>query len=145
MSFFSKLTHAAESAIHHADSSGALSHSLSSTSTSQLFNSLGLEKVIAGIKEALVVAVRNAIALTGKHDGFLANELIKITMPHEAQAVTHGLRSVGMGSVVDKFETSMNRAAEGAAPLATDVFVTAISTYRGCRYDSAHILLAAAS
>ena len=36
------------------------------------------------------------------------------------------MRAAGLGSIVDEFELSMNRAAEESAPLAKDVFVTAI-------------------
>ena len=49
---------------------------------------VGADKVIAGIKEALAVAISEAIEITGKTDGFLANELIKIGMPAQVRPFT---------------------------------------------------------
>jgi hypothetical protein len=124
MSFFSKFS---SSVAHLAeDSMSQAVAKASSSPASSLFNELGADKVIQGLKEALVVAVRKAVASTGQRDGFMANDLIRIGLPSEVQAVASGLRSVGAGSVVDNFELSMNRAAESAAPLAVDIFVDAI-------------------
>eukprot|EP00011_Vannellida_sp_DIVA3-517-6-12_P001933 CAMPEP_0114612430 /NCGR_PEP_ID=MMETSP0168-20121206/4617_1 /TAXON_ID=95228 ORGANISM="Vannella sp., Strain DIVA3 517/6/12" /NCGR_SAMPLE_ID=MMETSP0168 /ASSEMBLY_ACC=CAM_ASM_000044 /LENGTH=289 /DNA_ID=CAMNT_0001823413 /DNA_START=41 /DNA_END=911 /DNA_ORIENTATION=+ len=90
------------------------------------FQELGVDKVIEGIKEALSVAIAKAVDITGHTDGFLANELIKISLPPQVRAFEDALRSAGLGSIVDQFELSMNRAAEESAPLARDVFVTSI-------------------
>jgi len=89
-------------------------------------SALSDEKIISGLKEALQVGAENTVSLTGKSDGFFKNELIKILMPKELESIEKGLRSVGMGSQVDEFVLSMNRAAEGAAPAAKDIFVNAV-------------------
>ena len=89
-------------------------------------DSLGNDKIAAGLKEALQVGATNAVALTGKPDGFFKNEAIKILLPDKVRGLEKGLRAVGMGQKVDEFELSMNRAAEKAAPAAKDILVGAI-------------------
>ena len=85
------------------------------------------QKIAAGLKEALRVGSGNAVALTGKPDGFFKNEAIKILMPPKLRTVERGLRAAGFGGQVDDFVLSMNRAAERAAPLAKDIFWHAIT------------------
>jgi hypothetical protein len=87
---------------------------------------LGENKIIAGLKEALVVSAGNAVSLTGRLDGFFKNAAIKILLPKQIQTVAKGLRVMGQGSLVDEFVLSMNRAAEKAAPQARRIFVDAI-------------------
>ena len=84
------------------------------------------EKIAAGLKEALGVGTGNAVASTGKLDGFFKNEAIKILMPEGLQKLDKGLRAVGLGSDVDAFVLSMNRAAERAAPSARPIFEDAL-------------------
>ncbi len=83
-------------------------------------NTAGLsnDKIIAGLKEALQVSSGKAVALTGKPDGFLKNEAIKILLPPKLQTVGKGMRMLGMGAQVDELEVGMNRAAEQATPQA---------------------------
>jgi hypothetical protein len=83
-------------------------------------------KVVSGLKEALQVGTQNAVNLTGKTDGYLANQAIKILMPEKLRTLETGLRAVGYGSKVDEFILSMNRAAERAAPSAKQIFWDAI-------------------
>jgi hypothetical protein len=83
--------------------------------------------IAAGLKEALQVGTGNAVTLTGKMDGYLRNQAIKILMPEQLQAFEKGLRTFGFGPQVDDFVTSMNRAAERAAPQAKQIFLNAIS------------------
>ena len=84
------------------------------------------EKVAAGLKEALDVGTANAVASTGRTDGFFGNQAIKILMPAELQKLDKGLRAVGLGSEIDAFVLSMNRAAERAAPSAKSIFKDAL-------------------
>jgi hypothetical protein len=84
------------------------------------------EKIAAGLKEALDVGAGNAVAKTGKLDGFFKNEAIKILMPEKLQRLDKGLRAVGMGSEIDSFVQSMNRAAERATPSAKSIFKEAL-------------------
>jgi len=88
--------------------------------------SLSNDKIVAGLKEALTVSTRNAVASTGRPDGFLKNEAIKILVPGKLRNVSKGMRLVGMGSRVDAFEVGMNRAAEQAAPAARQICIDAV-------------------
>ena len=70
------------------------------------------DKIVAGLREALQVSTSKAIALTGRPDGFLKNEAIKILLPPKLQNVGRGMRMLGRGQRVDELEVGMNRAAE---------------------------------
>lgn len=84
------------------------------------------DRVAAGLKEALTVGTRNAVASTGRVDGFLKNAAIKILLPEKLRGIGKGLRAVGMGQQVDSLEMGMNRAAEQAAPAARQIFINAV-------------------
>jgi hypothetical protein len=87
---------------------------------------LSNDKIIAGLKEALQVSTGKAVALTGRPDGFLKNEAIKILLPPKLQTVGRGMRMLGMGARVDELEVGMNRAAEQATPKAKAIFIAAV-------------------
>jgi hypothetical protein len=89
--------------------------------------SLGNEKIAAGLKEALQVSTSRAVASTGKPDGFLKNEAIKILPPDKLRNASKTLRLVGMGPQLDELEIGMNRAAEQATPKAKQIFLNALS------------------
>jgi len=57
---------------------------------------LSNDKIIAGLKEALQISTGKTVALTGKPDGFLKNEAIKILLPPKLQSVGKGMRMIGM-------------------------------------------------
>ena len=80
----------------------------------------------AGLKEALQMGVNRAVSELGRIDGYLENPDVRIPVPDTLEQVDMMLRTLGLGSVMDEFETSMNRAAEAAAPLAKEVFVKTI-------------------
>ena len=88
--------------------------------------SLSKEEIIDGLKEALSVGTNNSTKKLGSVDGFFKDAAIKILMPEEAVKVEKSLRSLGMGSLVDKAILSMNRAAEDAATGVTNIFIDAI-------------------
>jgi len=83
--------------------------------------------VAAGLKEALRVGTERSTASTSKLDGFYKNSLIRIALPEQYDGAAKTLNSIGMGSYVDDFERSMNRAAERASGEAIDVFWSAIT------------------
>jgi hypothetical protein len=83
-------------------------------------------KIGSGLKEALRVGTEATIRLTGKTDGYFANQAIKILLPSQLQSADKGLRMVGYGPQLDEFVLSMNRAAEAAAPGAKKIFGDAI-------------------
>jgi Protein of unknown function (DUF4197) len=89
-------------------------------------SALNDDKIISGLKEALEVSASKAIAVTGKHDGFLQNEDIRILLPPKLQAIGKSMRMIGSGEQVDEFEISMNRAAEQATPQARQIFLDTI-------------------
>ena len=84
------------------------------------------DKIISGLKEALHVSTGKAVVATGKPDGFLKNEAIKIVLPPKLETVGRGLRMVGMGQKVDDLEIGMNRDAEQATPQAKEIFLDAL-------------------
>jgi len=69
-------------------------------------NAAGLsnDKITAGLKEALNVSTGKAVTQTGRPDGFLKNEAIKILLPEKLRTAGKTLRMVGMGSQVDALE-----------------------------------------
>jgi len=88
--------------------------------------SLSNDEVIRGLKEALNVGTNNASGAASKIDGFNKNPLIKIPFPQEAKIVETKARQFGMGSQVDNFVKTMNRAAEEASKEAAPVFIGAV-------------------
>jgi len=94
--------------------------------------SLGLEQglteseIVDGLKEALEIGTGKAVTLVSKKNGYLNNPKIKIALPEKVQKSESFLRNIGFGSKIDKFELSMNRAAERAVPRAKSIFWDAI-------------------
>jgi hypothetical protein len=84
------------------------------------------EEVIAGLKEALIIGANNAGGTTSKIDGFLKNDLIRLPFPEDAIKVKEKALELGLTSQVEKFEATLNRAAEEAAKEAAPIFVNAI-------------------
>jgi hypothetical protein len=88
--------------------------------------SLTTEEIAAGLKEALTNGVSKGSDLVSQLDGYYKNPEIKIPFPPEVKQVETSLRQLGLGSEVDKFVESLNRAAEDAAKEAKPIFVSAI-------------------
>ncbi|MFZ7125180.1 MAG: DUF4197 domain-containing protein [Desulfobacterales bacterium] len=88
--------------------------------------SLTDDEIVRGLKEALEIGTVNAVAGAGRADGYLGNPAIRIPLPGPVQKVESLLRSTGYSETVDRFVTSMNRAAEEAAPEAKAIFWDAI-------------------
>lgn len=88
--------------------------------------SLDNDTVVSGLKEALSVGTKQAVTSVSKTDGYFGNQIIKILMPEKIRNVAEVLKKVGYQKQVDDFVLAMNRAAEKAAPEATDYFVGAI-------------------
>lgn len=92
------------------------------TSTNQLTN----DEVIAGLKEALNVGISNSVNLTSVTDGFLKNTEIMLPFPPDAIKVRDKALQLGLSGQVEKFETTLNRAAEEATKEALPIFKNAI-------------------
>ncbi len=99
---------------------------------------LSNDKIVAGLKEALQVSTGKAVALTGRPDGFLKNQAIKILLPPKLETVGKGMRMLGMGASLDELEVGMNRAAEQATPEAKAIFIAAV---RKMSFDDARKIL----
>ncbi|MCB0479230.1 MAG: DUF4197 domain-containing protein [Crocinitomicaceae bacterium] len=86
------------------------------------------DEVISGLKSALEVGIKNATNLTSQLDGFNKNLEIRVPWPEDAQDARQKLIDLGMKSQVEKFEETLNRAAEEASKGAVDIFVKAITS-----------------
>jgi hypothetical protein len=84
-------------------------------------------EVIAGLKEALQVGIKNGAAKASALDGFNKNPLIYIPWPEEAVKVKDWGMKNGFEGKVTEIETSFNRAAEEASKKAVPIFVDAIT------------------
>ena len=78
------------------------------------------------IREALEQGTGRGISFLNKTDGFFGNQAYKLFLPPDAQKIENTLRSLGMGSMVDKAILQINRAAEDAVGYAKPIFVDAI-------------------
>ncbi|MDO6513230.1 MULTISPECIES: DUF4197 domain-containing protein [unclassified Neptuniibacter] len=96
------------------------------SSTSGQATDLSTETVINGLKEALEVGSRRAIEEISQPGGYLDNQDIRIPLPDGINKVASLLKKYGLESQVTEFEESMNRAAEKAAPQATELIVSAV-------------------
>lgn len=88
--------------------------------------SLTNDEVIAGLKEALNVGIKNSVDLTSVTDGFLGNADIRLPFPEDAMKVKQKALDWGLDGQVEKFETTLNRAAEEATKEALPIFKDAI-------------------
>lgn len=83
-------------------------------------------EVIEGLKEALNVGINNSVSLTSVTDGFLGNVDIRLPFPEDALKVKQKALDWGLDAQVEKFETTLNRAAEEATKEALPIFKDAI-------------------
>lgn len=96
----------------------------------KILEDLGLtnEEVVTGLKAALKVGTDTSVTTLSAVNGYLKDEAVKILLPAEAQPVYNVLSSIPGGNILlDNAITAINRAAEDAAPEATDIFVNAIT------------------
>lgn len=84
------------------------------------------DEVIRGLKEALNVGIDNSVSLTSVTDGFLKNNEIRLPFPPDAIKVREKAMEWGLSGQVEKFETTLNRAAEEATKEALPIFKDAI-------------------
>ena len=89
-------------------------------------SSLDTPTIAKGLKEALALGTARAVKTVSQRDGYFGNSMIRIMVPERIKMATDLLSKFGFQSQVDEFVLSMNRAAEKAAPMATDYFVSAV-------------------
>ena len=87
---------------------------------------LSQEQIGNGLRQALDNGIKNQVAKLTSKDGFYRNELVKILLPEELQAVDNGLRKIGLGNLADEGIKVLNRAAEDAVKTATPIFINAV-------------------
>jgi len=87
---------------------------------------LSQDQIGNGLKQALDNGIKNQVSKLTASNGFYKNEMVKILLPEELQAVDKGLRKIGLGNLADEGIKVLNRAAEGAVKTATPIFVNAV-------------------
>lgn len=87
---------------------------------------LSNEEVISGLKEALQLGIEKAVNKSSIVDGFLGNPQIRLPFPPDAIKVKEKALQLGLNTEVEKFETTLNRAAEEAVKEALPIFKDAI-------------------
>jgi len=85
--------------------------------------SVGDTQVGKALREALEQGIDAAVAAASKEGGYLENTEIRIPFPERLSLMEKALRGIGMGETIDRFEQSVNQAAESAAPKAKDILV----------------------
>ncbi len=96
---------------------------------SQLPNGGGVltqDQIGSVLRQALDNGIKNQVTKLTSKDGFYRNELVKIMLPQELQAVDKGLRKIGLANLADEGIKVLNRAAEDAVKTATPIFVNAV-------------------
>lgn len=96
-------------------------------------------EIASGIKQALQIGLQDGVKQVSAVDGYFKNPLIKILFPPNAQKIETTLRNIGLGSLCDRVELSLNRAAEDAAKQAGPIFMSALKQMT--LSDAANILL----
>lgn len=97
-----------------------------STSGQTTMPKLTNDEVISGLREALSVGIKNSVNLTSVTDGFLKNSEIRLPFPPDAIKVKEKALEWNLNGQVEKFETTLNRAAEEATKEALPIFMDAI-------------------
>jgi hypothetical protein len=101
-------------------------------------NNLDDSTIAKGLKEALATGTTRAVRSVSQRDGYFSNEMIKILLPEKIRSTADLLGRFGFQQEVDDFVLSMNRAAEKAAPKATEHFVSAL---KAMTFDDARAIL----
>lgn len=99
------------------------------------------EQIGNGLRQALDNGIQHQVTKLTSKDGFYKNDLVKILLPEELQAVDKGLRKIGLGSLADEGLKAINRTAEDAVKTATPIFVNAVKEITFT--DAKNILLGA--
>jgi hypothetical protein len=88
---------------------------------------LSIKEVVRGLKEALNVGVKKGAEKASTTGGFLKNDLIRIPFPPAAKNVRDKAMQMGLETKVEKFEATLNQAAEEACKTAAPIFIDAIT------------------
>lgn len=86
---------------------------------------LSTETIAAGLREALTIGSKTAVASLGRPDGFLESRF-HIPLPDSLRQAKDVAGRFGLDGLFDEMEVELNRAAEAAIPQAQKLFVGAI-------------------
>lgn len=89
---------------------------------------LSSKDATTGLKTALEKGTNAAVSQLGVHDGFLANDKVKIQLPPILEKARPLVKMAGRGQQLDELVVSMNRAAEEAVPLAKPLLLNAVKS-----------------
>lgn len=78
------------------------------------------------LRVALEKGAQAAVSQLGQVDGFLGNDKVRIPLPSVLEQAAPLLRTLGRGKQLEELQTTMNRAAEQAVPLALPLLKSAI-------------------
>ena len=92
-------------------------------------NNLSNDEVIKGLKEALNVGIKISTEKASAIGGFLNNDLIRIPFPKDARVVRDKAMQWGLDRKVEKFEHTLNEAAEEACKTAAPIFINAVKIW----------------
>ena len=101
---------------------------LSNLPTSTGLGGITQQEAALGIKDALGQGLNRSVFQLNSVDGFFKDAAYKILLPPDAKKIENTLRSIGMGSMVDKAILQINRGAEDAAGFAKPIFIDAIKS-----------------
>lgn len=82
--------------------------------------------IISAFKEVLQNATQESVNYLSLENKFLEDAEVTIPFPKEAKKVEQTLRKIGLNTLCDDFNKSMNLAAENAVKEATPIFIEAI-------------------
>ncbi|HET9823955.1 MAG TPA: DUF4197 domain-containing protein [Chitinophagaceae bacterium] len=85
------------------------------------------QEAIDGIKELLSIGSRYGGDALGKSGAFSKESLMSAIFPPELQKLASTLQTLGLSKEVDRFTTTMGKAAEESATKSVPIFVSAIS------------------
>jgi hypothetical protein len=89
---------------------------------------LSSAEIINGLKEALTVGANKSASAASRQDGFFKNARLFIPFPPAAVKAKEWALKFGLKNQVDKFEETLNRAAEESSKKAAPIFVNAIKS-----------------
>jgi hypothetical protein len=86
-------------------------------------------EIVAGLKEALITGANNSADMLGAVNGYYKDELVKITLPPEADVIVNNIRKIPGGEdLIEDVLLHINRAAEDAAKEAAPIFANSIKS-----------------
>jgi hypothetical protein len=90
---------------------------------------LSSQQVAQGLKDALEIGAKKAVAQLNNKDGYYLDPLIKINLPPQASEIIKYANKVpGLDKMIEDLVLQINRSAENAAVQAKPIFVDAISS-----------------